>query len=139
MQISGLLSRTSVHFLIFIKYEKIHPFAKRVLISMEIIGLAFRSLTVASLPPFPPLGRRSLRFEPALANTYCFKIKKLSLVREHCFFGYNRTRLSVGNLLLPPYRPASVADGGIRAAFSSLWSALPTLRVLNFLTSIALK
>ena len=64
-------------------------FGKRAFIYMEIIGLAFRSatscclptgrlrsLTAASLPPFPPFGRRSLRFESALANIYCFKIKK---------------------------------------------------------------
>ena|GEM_PF-6069477 len=119
---------------------------------MEIIGLAFRSatscclptgrlrsLTAASVLPFPPFGRRSLRFESALANIYCFKIKKLSLLREYLFFGDNRTRLSVSNFLLPSYRPAPVADGGVPAAFSSLWSALPTLRVLNFLTLIALK
>ena len=72
---------------------------------MEIIGLAFRSatscclptgrlrsLTAASVPPFPPFGRRSLRFESALANIYCFKIKKLSLLREYLRFGDNRTR-----------------------------------------------
>ena len=88
-----------------------------------------RSLTAASVPPFPPFGRRSLRFESALANIYCFKIKKTLFAKRVSFFGDNRTRLSVGNFLLPPYRPAPVADGGVPAAFSSLWSALPALRV----------
>ncbi len=141
LQISGLLSRASVRFLIFIKYEK-NRCVRSLSVVEVLIGLAFRSatscclpagrlrsLTAASVPPFPPFGRRSLRFESALANTYRFKIKKLPLLREKLFFGDNRTRLSVGNLLLPPCRPAPVADGGIRAAFSSLWSALPTLRV----------
>ena len=76
LQISGLLSRASVRFLIFIKYEKK---------SLHTVTGRSRSA--------------------------------------------NRTRLSVGNLLLPPYRPAPVADGGVHAAFSSLWSALPPLRV----------
>ena len=74
----------------------------------------------------------------ALSNFYQVRKKSLRTVTERSRSA-NRTRLSVGNFLLPPYRPAPVADGGVPAAFSSLWSALPTLRVLNFLTLIALK
>ena len=104
LQISGLLSRASVRFLIFIKYEK-NRCVRSLSVVEVLIGLAFRSatscclptgrlrsLTAASVPPFPPFGRRSLRFESALANIYCFKIKKLSLLREYLFFGDNRTR-----------------------------------------------
>ena len=97
LQISGLLSRASVRFLIFIKYEK-NRCVRSLGVVEVLIGLAFRSatscclptgrlrsLTAASVPPFPPFGRRSLRFESALANIYCFKIKKLSLLREYLF------------------------------------------------------
>ncbi len=61
-------------------------FGKRAFIYMEIIGLAFRSatscclatgrlrsLTAASVPPFPPFGRRSLRFESALLTLIILK------------------------------------------------------------------
>ena len=74
-------------------------FGKRAFIYMEIIGLAFRSATscclptgrlrslmAASVPPFPPFGRRSLRFESALANIYCFKNKKTLFVKRVSFF-----------------------------------------------------
>ena len=71
---------------------------------------------------------------------YCFKNKKAPCAkRAFVYLGDNRTRLPFGNLLLPLYRPASLADGGILAAFSSLWSALLPLRVLKLLTFIALK